>query len=941
MGETRVRQSDYAEAAALIIDGQLVTGGASGGPVLDPGTLAITAMVATLQKTDGRSVAFALRLSALKDWAWLQEKLRKTALPLLGPNPNAAAAREIFAARLNALLADWQQSGRFDPTRFVRRGNFDEALAQAEKSNAPCLPVIGESGVGKSQTLLAAAAATGCVGVYISGWSVAQGDRSIEQALDREIRTFFHECAPTRLPPVSIDAAALVRALSAAGTALRICVDDLGLCLRGFGDAACTWLSASVSWARQHGARLIVNCRTDVWAGLRSYAGFGEDSRSAPGVCHLGDFTTDELADARRRVGLTPRGSLPLESNPFFFSIVAQLSLDRGQSAAPAEVLRVWLEKILRKVADARRVDLVVVQNVVDALAERLVEKGNRPLAFGELPAAAQQLELLAAFRAEGLLLYERSAWHFRHDQVAAFVRARHVRLSDVLSRVQEQDHDVLKWALSLAAAEDPAALEAEIRLMIDKLDSWTCFQIAVHGFAATPLAESMLPLCLTILDKAEFQLEAACAVMADSGLPLSQQLVTVFRYVPKISHYPWRVKDWLRPERREAYFDRSFTEHAPLPRYFIRAAGRDAQGLRLALSAWLDDETPLEGGEATLGDVALAALFGTREFALTELFELALSRPERQWRLLLEALCQVEENALLETALMLIARGIPILDRLSYMQEYLSPEGWRKIAEAYEDEAQTPELNYVRLRNEYSTQHLDFVLEDIRLGRCLRAFADFRFLLEDQADSWLDVAFAYHHAGRLHPSVVFESLCGIVDKSVTVERGLELLDGAIARFGAQEQKSIAYVLEDWLYETSAAQAESSGLAGRAIALFSTAAGSARSPLIYFAFGDYREQGARPLLRQVFAASDLDDHAFALILGLLVDRTPYPHLPYLPSASWQALAALRRDPFIKKWDEMIDYKIRVMSNHASDDMDVPEGSVDLVQAVSELRRRRG
>lgn len=165
-------------------------GDACGGPVLDPATGAVLAVVSTALRAEHRSGCFAvaLRAAAAADPGGPLAALlarNATTVPAYGPDLNLAGALELAGTTLAA-------AGLPDPAALVDRPGVAAELAAFTAGNHPVLAVVGTPGTGRTTALAAltvrrAAGEPPAPTLWLRGADLRAGDASLADAVARAL----------------------------------------------------------------------------------------------------------------------------------------------------------------------------------------------------------------------------------------------------------------------------------------------------------------------------------------------------------------------------------------------------------------------------------------------------------------------------------------------------------------------------------------------------------------------------------------------------------------------------------------------------------------------------------------------------------------------------------------------------------------------------------
>ncbi|MER7958572.1 trypsin-like peptidase domain-containing protein [Streptomyces sp. NPDC096030] len=447
-------------AEALRLGGQ-----ATGGPVVDPETGAVLAVLATALHGDHRAAGYALPLAPVDRLAELLRRNAATA-PCYGSELNLAAVLELTATSTGAV--DTTGPGPAP----VERADCVREFAAFTASGALVLALVGAPGSGRTTALDAhraerARGAEPAPTVRLRGADLRADDTSVADAVRRVLsqagrivtasgaRGDTTTATPER-------AAALARA---AGRPLLIVLDGPEEMPPALAHRLPLWTTGTETWLRAHGARLMLGCRPEHWdVAFRHYTP-GSLHRPAdealpgavPGAVRLGDLTEDEARLARTRygLGLTPPTADDAR-HPLTLRLLAEVrdAMPGGAAGTPGreEVFAAHLDLMCLRVAvriaaGTRPVPHgTAVRRLATRVAGQVHEAARRCLGPGQGELDRGSFEELFPWRTgwasavltEGLLVPAGSGYRFGHEEIGDWIQGAHLDVDGALCALAE-----------------------------------------------------------------------------------------------------------------------------------------------------------------------------------------------------------------------------------------------------------------------------------------------------------------------------------------------------------------------------------------------------------------------------------------------------------------------------------------------------------------------
>ncbi|MFG2771159.1 trypsin-like peptidase domain-containing protein [Streptomyces sp. NPDC048350] len=444
-------------ADALRLGGQ-----ATGGPVVDPETGAVLAVLATALHGDHRAAGYALPLAPVGPLAELLRRNAATA-PCYGPELNLAAVLELTATSTGAV----DPAGTRTATAPVERGDCVREFTAFAASDALVLALVGAPGSGRTTALAAhraerARGAEPAPTVWLRGADLRTDDTSVADAVTRVLRQAGRVVTASgargdTTAATPEHAAALARA---AGRPLLIVLDGPEEMPPALAHRLPAWTTGTETWLRAHGARLMLGCRPEHWEqAFRHYIpeslhtpGATPGAGAVPGAVPLGDLTEEEARLARARYGLDLTDLAADDArHPLTLRLLAEVrdAVPGGAPGRPGreEILGAHLDLMCLRVAvriaagtrpvprgaDVRRLATRVAGQVHEA-ARRCLGPGQGELDRGSFEELFPwRTGWASAVLTEGLVLPAGSGYRLGHEELADWIQGAHLDVDEAL----------------------------------------------------------------------------------------------------------------------------------------------------------------------------------------------------------------------------------------------------------------------------------------------------------------------------------------------------------------------------------------------------------------------------------------------------------------------------------------------------------------------------
>ncbi|MFF5937034.1 trypsin-like peptidase domain-containing protein [Streptomyces sp. NPDC012508] len=444
-------------ADALRLGGQ-----ATGGPVVDPETGAVLAVLATALHGDHRAAGYALPLAPVGPLAELLRRNAATA-PCYGPELNLAAVLELTATSAGAV----DPAGTRTAPAPVERGVCVREFTAFAASDALVLALVGAPGSGRTTALAAhraerARGAEPAPTVWLRGADLRADDTSVADAVARVLRQAGRVVTASgargdTTAATPEHAAALARA---AGRPLLIVLDGPEEMPPALAHRLPGWTTGTETWLRAHGARLMLGCRPEHWEqAFRHYTpeslhrpGAMPEAGAVPGAVPLGDLTEEEARLARARYGLDLTDLAADDArHPLTLRLLAEVrdAVPGGAPGRPGreEILGAHLDLMCLRVAvriaagtrpvprgaDVRRLATRVAGQIHEA-ARRCLGPGQGELDRGSFEELFPwRTGWASAVLTEGLVVPAGSGYRLGHEELADWIQGAHLDADEAL----------------------------------------------------------------------------------------------------------------------------------------------------------------------------------------------------------------------------------------------------------------------------------------------------------------------------------------------------------------------------------------------------------------------------------------------------------------------------------------------------------------------------
>ncbi|MFF3359016.1 trypsin-like peptidase domain-containing protein [Streptomyces sp. NPDC002917] len=454
-------------------DALRLRGAAVGGPVLDPDSGAVIAVVGTALRGEHPAAGFAVPLVGAGTDAPLGALLRRnaTTVPGYGRDLNLAGALQLAAMSVGAAGGP---GARPDPVERPDITAEFAAFTVAGERPEVVLGLVAEPGTGRTTELAALAArrARGCdpaLTLWLRGADLLADDASVADAIARTLgqagRIVTAAGAGGDMATATPERVARLAADS--GRPLLVLLDGPEEMPPVLAHRLGRWTAGTVDWLRSNGARLVIACRPEHWETAGALCPPGALHRPAgparrlPAAVRLADLTASQAERARERYAI-PADALARghDRHPLTLRLLAEV-----RAALPGDVagqpdtddvfgahLDLMCLRIAVRIAAASRPALrgTAVRRLAARVTGQVHEAARRCLGpgQGELDRAAFE-EIFpwgtgwaSAVLTEGLLVPAGAGYRFAHEELGDWVQGAHLDLDTALWSLVHRWHE-------------------------------------------------------------------------------------------------------------------------------------------------------------------------------------------------------------------------------------------------------------------------------------------------------------------------------------------------------------------------------------------------------------------------------------------------------------------------------------------------------------------
>ncbi|MEU1492758.1 serine protease [Streptomyces sp. NPDC005776] len=459
-------------------------GAAVGGPVLDPESGAVIAVLGSALRAGHAVAGCAVPLSGPDRDHPLGALLRRNArgVPGYGADLNAAGALQLTATSVGSPGGPGAWPDPVERPDVVAECDAFAAAAPNGDAHeaAVVLALVGAPGTGRT-TELAALAARRARGpapeltLWLRGADLLAGDASVADAIARTLRQAGRivTAAGAAGDMAAATPERVARLAADTGSPLLVLLDGPEEMPPVLAHRLPRWTAGTVAWLREHGARLVVACRPEHWESAGALHPPGAMHRPArpagrlPSAVRIGDLTVGQAERARERYALPPDAlAVGHDRHPLTLRLLAEvreaLPADTPGRPGTEEVFGAHLDLMCLRVAVRIAAQWrpaphgAVVRRLAARVAGQVHEAARRCLGpgQGELDRAAFEEVFpwrtgwASAVLAEGLLVPAGAGYRFAHEELGDWIQGAHLDLDAALRAL------VHRWHAEAAAVE-------------------------------------------------------------------------------------------------------------------------------------------------------------------------------------------------------------------------------------------------------------------------------------------------------------------------------------------------------------------------------------------------------------------------------------------------------------------------------------------------------
>lgn len=624
VARTRVEIHARTVPALQLLGSPPLSPGMSGGPLVDKASGAVAGLCAAeFSELVGGVVArapgfagFGLPLPAGADGLAGRLSAAEAAVSRFGSDPNLEGAK-VLVREVNARAEAFaEQKLDYAPKRIVGRGQLQEAVTTFLGGDKVLMPVVGDSGVGKTTFLQSLMRSTGLPCVLVRCADFEPGS-DIDAILAIALQLNRPRAPATETASFS----AVARAIGP-GFLLLDGLNELPAEVDWEGSFLGRML---VELLRSIGWKAIATMRPESWEELEAtfilealhlvapHGSEGDDRISKPVPTRLGDFSPQE-ADAYLTAGAAPKSLLRTGMrNPLTLS----LALQRGEGAGDLgldDLLGLQLDESVRRIAGRRGGPRrAIIRGLCADLARKLLTAGRAEISLGDIPT-----DLTVEFEglvAETVLIPAGpTRWRFRYDQMLEHLQAEAIAdparvMADPDLRDERLDIPVPASVLAAAvrrqsAHTDRDALHRSLATASKRTDD--LFAVVLRGAVLRDEDLTAVTSALeTLADPESFHDDMF--IGGFSAPPWRSRSVTfaILRaFVLAEEGYGWRVKDVANGTY--VAMNANILEMSGVDTLLVGELEADRLGTLAVLQTWLGDPTPMRGSEGTLASWTL-----------------------------------------------------------------------------------------------------------------------------------------------------------------------------------------------------------------------------------------------------------------------------------------------------------------------------------------------
>lgn len=454
-------------------DALRLRGASVGGPVLDPDSGAVIAVVGTALRGEHPAAGFAVPLVGPGTHAPLGALLRRnaTTVPGYGCDLNLAGALQLAAMSIGAASGPgaWP-----DPVeRPDITAEFTAFTAAGERPEV-VLGLVAEPGTGRTTELAALAArrARGrdpALTLWLRGADLLADDASVADAIARTLGQAGRivTAAGTGGDMTTATPERVARLAADSGRPLLVLLDGPEEMPPVLARRLGRWTAGTVDWLRSSGARLVIACRPEHWETAGALCPPGALHRPArpahrlPAAVRVADLTASQAERARERYAIPADSLAPgHDRHPLTLRLLAEV-----RAALPGDVagrpdtddvfgahLDLMCLRIAVRIAAASRPVLrdTAVRRLAARVTGQVHEAARRCLGPGQGELDRAEFEEIFPWRTgwasavltEGLLVPAGAGYRFAHEELGDWVQGAHLDLDTALRSLVHRWHE-------------------------------------------------------------------------------------------------------------------------------------------------------------------------------------------------------------------------------------------------------------------------------------------------------------------------------------------------------------------------------------------------------------------------------------------------------------------------------------------------------------------
>ncbi|MET7861571.1 serine protease [Streptomyces sp. NPDC005318] len=452
-------------------DALRLRGAAVGGPVLDPETGSVIAVLGTALRGEHAAAGFAVPLAGADGPLGVLLRRNATTVPGYGRDLNLAGALQLAAMSIGSAGGP---GARPDPVERPDITPEITAFTAAGWRPAVVLGLVGEPGTGRTTELAALAARRACgsepaLTLWLRGADLLADDTSVADAIARTLgragRIVTAAGAGGDMATATPERVARLAADS--GSPLLVLLDGPEEMPPVLAHRLERWTAGTVDWLRGNGARMVVACRPEHWetAGALCPPGAlhrpARPARRLPSAVRLDDLTASQAEQARERYAIPADALAPgHDRHPLTLRLLAEV-----RAALPGDVpgrpdtdhvfgahLDLMCLRIAVRIAAASRPARrgTAVRRLAAQVAGQVHEAARRCLGPGQGELDRAAFEEIFPWRTgwapavltEGLLVPAGAGYRFAHEELGDWVQGAHLDLDVALRSLVHRWHE-------------------------------------------------------------------------------------------------------------------------------------------------------------------------------------------------------------------------------------------------------------------------------------------------------------------------------------------------------------------------------------------------------------------------------------------------------------------------------------------------------------------